>query len=703
MLRTSRVRAFQFGGALACSFLLLALAACSGPVNTDSSVVIREISVTPPLLQEGQVAVVEVLITNENGEPLANKTVFLVADPNTKGAFSNSMAETDANGLATVTFTATDAGSVTISASTQGAASTMNVNVQIEDNAVVTGDGQIILTITPGLLQADGLSSAVVTATVADRDGNPMPDSTVVKFTAGEKFVDRNGDGFWTVNVDSLVYDYDGDDLWDPIGTIGNNVYTNDGQASTQYTAGYSAGLVYIKATMGNPGNHVTQDVSLALTSNDSINTIALTPEWQQIQVRGTGGIEWVRIKAEAFDSYGNAAPEGLPIDFNITAGPGGGESINGDPVGPVTVFTNSLGQASVTISAGTISGTVRVRARAGAVVSTATQVSIRSGPAAFISMGSDDCNTPSWEVVNWTNKISALVVDQWGNEVADSTSVWFGTEQGLIEGARETEAIPTFRGVAQTYWHSGAPKNDGLVWYWCETSGGTVADTSVFIESGPAATGSFLAWPDTLWAEVDSKGEVVIEVLDGNGVFVDTDYPIDVKSDLGSIGSGLVNDGCHSSVFIQDFYSQTLDRDWHYTIPDSGIGAIATISARAGGFYGFNSTAQVVLKTGRAFSKNSQVTVQSTVSYGISVPVEVAIKDRWGNPLGGHLIQVLGDGVGGTISGSPRYTDEYGVASGFTFTATSNQAITQSFLTVNDLDPNYGGISLSAKVTFEQ
>lgn len=703
MLRTSRVRAMQLTGALACGIMLLALAACSGPVNTDNTVVIRDISVTPSLLEQGQVAVVEVLVTTEAGDPIANKTVYLVAEPSTRGAFSNSMVETDANGLATVTFTAAQAGDVTITASAQGASTTMNTNVKIEDNAVTTGNGQIILSITPGLIQADGISSAVVTATVADRDGNPLPDSTVVKFTAGEKFVDNNGDGFWTSNIDSLVYDIDGDDQWDPIGNITSNVFTQNGQATAQYTSGYSAGLVYIKATVGEPGSQVSQDVSLALTSSDSVNTIVLTPDWQQIQVRGTGGIEWVRLVAEGFDSYGDPAPEGLPIDFNITAGPGGGEALNGDPIGPVTILTNSLGRAEITLNAGTISGTVRLRARAGAVVSAATQVTIRSGPPAFISMGSDDCNTPSWEHVNWTNKITAVVVDQWGNEVPDSTSVWFGCEQGLIEGARETEVIPTFRGVASTYWHSGVPKNDGYVYYWCETSGGTVADTSVFIESGPAATGTFLQYPDTLWADGDDHGEVIVQVLDVNGVFVDTDYPIEVKSDLGSIGSGLVNDGCHSSVYIQDFYSQQLDRDFYYTIPDSGIGAIATISVRAGGITGYNGSAQVVFKTGGAYSKNSAIDMQSTVTYGASVPIEVTIKDRWGNPLGGHLIEVHGDGIGGSVSGSPRYTDSYGVASGFTFTATTNKAVTQGFVTVNDLDPNFGGISLSNKISFEE
>ena len=104
MFRTSRVRARRWMGAIGCGLALLALGACSGPVGTDNTVVVRDVSVTPSLLQEGQVAVVEVLVTNQSGDALAGKTVYLVAEPNTRGSFSNSVVTTDAQGIATVTF-----------------------------------------------------------------------------------------------------------------------------------------------------------------------------------------------------------------------------------------------------------------------------------------------------------------------------------------------------------------------------------------------------------------------------------------------------------------------------------------------------------------------------------------------------------------------------------------------------------------------
>jgi hypothetical protein len=703
MLPTTRASARHIVGAVACAVLLLGIGACSGPAGTNGAVIVQNLTVTPSLMQQGQTAIVEVYVTNEQGNPWSNRAVYLVAAPNTGGAFGSSVVETDDEGYATTTFTATASGSIEIRANAEGAEQSLSKFVTVEQGGGTGLFGSIVLSIAPSLILADGLSSAQITAHVTDPSGAGIADSTLVRFTAGEKFVDKDGDGIWTLNVDSLVYDGDADDQWDAIGNIDPVAYTVGGYAAVTYTAGSTAGLVYIKGTTGQPGNSVSADVSLSLTSTDSVHSIALTPQWQEVQVAGTGGIEWARITAQTYDPKGNPAPEGRAIEFSITGGPGGGEAINGAPVGPVTAFTNSLGQAQVTLNAGNRPGSIRLLARSGAVVSAATQVVIRSGPPAFISIGAADCNVPSWEVVNALNKITAVVVDQWGNEVPDSTSVWFGTEQGLIEGENHTLVAPTFRGIAESMWHSGSPKDDGLVYYWAFTAGGTVSDTSAFIESGPAADGWFVTAPDTLLADGDNKGEVVIEVRDINGVFMDTDTPIDVKVDIGTISSGLLQDGCHSSTYLGEYVTGTLDRDYIVTVPDSGIGAIATIRARAGGYYGYNDQHQVVLLTGRAFSNTSIMSVPLSVTYGTTVPIEVTIKDRWGNPLGGHLITITGDGVGGSVTGSPQYTNEYGVASGFEFTATANQAVTSAFITMTDLDPNFGGIAKALKIALEE
>ena len=90
------------------------------------------------------------------------------------------------------------------------------------------------------------------------------------------------------------------------------------------------------------------------------------------MQVRGTGGIEWVRVTATAFDNFGNRAPQDLPIDFLITAGPGGGEFLS-----PQSIETNFSGQASVNLTSGEKAGAVQVVARVYLATETLTSLPV--------------------------------------------------------------------------------------------------------------------------------------------------------------------------------------------------------------------------------------------------------------------------------------------------------------------------------------
>ena len=698
---TNRARTGRWLAA-ACGLLLLVTGSCTTDDNTgptgpsDRGVVVRDVTVTPSLLEVGQVAIVEVYVTDSTFSPFAARVIRLTAAPSSAGTFNGGLFQTDLTGIATATFTAAAAGSVTITAhSEDNLSSDRSTTITILDKRVDSNGVAISLSITPSLMPANGQSTASVLATVTDLSGNAVADSTPVKFTAGEKFADVNGDGVWTENVDELIYDADEDGLWDPAGLIDPIGYTEDGLASATFTADHRPGLVYIKVTAGEIGHQVGDDIEVSLTPIAPIKSIALTPEWQRIQVRGTGGIEWVRIVAQAFDSHGYPAPENLPMSFSIMEGPGGGENLDGDPVGPVSALTNSLGQATVTLNAGSISGTVVIRARTGSVVSEATQVTIRSGPAAYISVGADTCNLGSWPYVNVKNGIVALVYDMWGNEVADSTAVWFGCEQGLIEGAAETQIVYSTRGEAGTVWHSAFPKDDPYVYYWAQTAGGTVADTGIFFESGPAESGTFVESPDTLYADGASWGRVIIEVLDLNDIFMVDGTPILVEAELGTIESGFLRNGCYSSTYVGRYTAPTLDRDHLYSIPDDGIGAIDIITTNVGGTAGFNGEVEIVLRTGPAVSDNSEVIAPASLGYGITVPIEVTIRDRWNNPLGGHLIELVTDNTSGRITGSPQYTNAFGAASGFKFTSTSDVTVTRAYITMNDLDPAYGGMSI--------
>jgi hypothetical protein len=566
---------------------------------------------------------------------------------------------------------------------------------------LIPDSGGVAIGIQPTRIRADGETTALVSCHIYDGDGNPVADGTVVNLVAGEGFIDANLDGRYSCCDDSLLTDYNDNGLWDAIGSIAPQITTANGIASTYYTAGTWTVPVYITATVTDREIPIQSASTVTLLGTDSIASINLTPDRGRIQVRGTGGIEWTRVTATAYDAFGNRVAQDMPIEFTITAGPGGGENINGDPVGPVTAVTDIDGQAVITLNSGIVSGTARIRAAAGGVVSAATQIAITSGPPAYVSVGAEDCNVPSWEVVNELNEIVAVANDQWGNEVPDSTAIYFWTEQGTIEGFDETNISYTERGVASSMWHSSKPKNDGIVWYWAETEGGEVADTSMFYESGLPGTTDILAYPAYLLADGADHGTVVVETFDLHGVFMDTDYPIELKSTYGFISSGSLGDGCHSSYYETELTSQTFSQDFSYSIPDDGIAGISLLEAIAGGYYGAYDSKMVIFNSSDAYVKNCDVDVETTIPHGFTVPLSVTIKDRYSNVLGGHQIVVTSQN--GTITGSPAYTDAWGVAGGFMYTTTGNFGIEVDFLTVVDNDPNHGGISFSQKITVKE
>jgi hypothetical protein len=191
--------------------------------------------------------------------------------------------------------------------------------------------------------------------------------------------------------------------------------------------------------------------------------------------------------------------------------------------------------------------------------------------------------------------------------------------------------------------------------------------------------------------------------VFDLNGVFMVGGTPVTVEAELGTIESGELQDGCHSSSFVTRYFAPMLDRDHVYSIPDNGIGAYDLISVSVGGTSGYNDEVEVVLLTGPAVSDNSEIKGPTQLSYGVTVPIEVVIRDRWNNPLGGHLIDVVSDSVSGFITGEATYTNAFGAASGFKFTATTDTTVTKAFITMEDSDPGYGGISILHVINLEK
>jgi hypothetical protein len=692
-------KSFCFAGAIfgfLCTLAVfsLLLMACSekSTKGTGKVVMIKSLSAIPRSVQKGQTSVVGVLVEDDGNRPISGALVSFSVTPSTIGYCTPEVDTTGADGSAATIFTSADFGTAIIQANVEGAASQ---TIQIE---VVTSGGTmkpLSIQVSRTWLPADGISICTLKVTVSDTTGNLAEDNTVVKFVAGEKFEDTDGDGYFTEGIDKLKYDVNQDGRWNPIGFIPSYALTHNGKVTVAYVAGLQTGTAYIKVTSEPDGNFLQEEVSLLLVPTDSVAYIVLMPDQAKIQVRGTGGVEATKVRAICYDENGNRVGADFPVEFYIMNGPEGGEALNGVASDTITIKTNSYGEAVVTLNSGTKSGTVRLLAKVGKVLSTSTLVTICAGPPTDISLGVTPCNIRGWDVNCVKATICACVVDVYGNPVPDSTSVHFGTEEGLVSCCDKTK-----QGCAYSTYLSGDPRNDGRARIWAETWGenGMVADTCLLIVSGPAASVTFLNYPLSLLADGISKGDVLVEVLDLNSNYVLNQTPVTMKTSFGSVQSGVTSDGCYASLFETELVSEVLAQDYSmlYTDHDDGIGVINVLTAKSGFV---SSSVNVTFLTGNTYSKNCEISAEGTIPHGSTIPVVVIIRDRYGNPLGRHLVVAdQSHTSGGTVVGS-GYTNAFGEATGFTFTATTDLAVKSAVVSFCDQDPR-GQVCIAIKIS---
>ncbi|SYZ72925.1 exported hypothetical protein [Candidatus Zixiibacteriota bacterium] len=686
--------------------LLLALAVvtitgCSSNSTSnksDGTLQVSSVTASPASISVGSTSVVEAEIS-DGTNPLSNRVVTFSVTPEGSGYFTPAFDTSDADGIVASIFTATQTGSAVLTATVSS--TSRNVSVSIVSSGH-SGTGNVDLAVTPSMLLADGLSTSQVTVTVRDANAQPVPDSTVVRLVAGEKFVDVDNNGYFTSGVDSVVYDAIPNGHWDAIGFIPSTAVTSGGtgQAVVNYTSGTEAVSVYIRATVDDPSVSGNAETSVQLTPNASIASISMMAQDIHMAVKSTGGIENSAIYATGYDANGNPVPEGLQISFIITDGPGGGEHLGVSGYGPYVASTNAMGVAKCPIASGTISGTVRIRAYSDTVLSNATQIMVHAGPPAHIIVGAEACNVQYWGWINKKVQVTAVASDIYHNPVADSTAIYFSCDEGTImahEARTEDE-----QGIATSWWISGYedPAADGIVEVFASTNGGTLADTGYFTNSWLPDTLWFVNFPGSIICDGKTSKTFYLEIRDVNGNYVLDQTEIDLEADLLNVASGVVQDGCTASRVKTFLTSVVLGYDYSITgSADDGIGAIDFVTAS------YKSVAGVgmpcTLLTGPAYYSGCILDVPQTVNYSTTVPISATIKDRWGNPLGDHLLVASITG-GGTISNGSQRTNMYGEASGFLYNAPADTTIKSVILQLHDLDLR-GSITMTKTISLSK
>lgn len=509
-----------------------------------------------------------------------------------------------------------------------------------------------------------------VTAYVYDASHNPVPDGTLVTFSADEGLitgVDGQGSAMTQNGIARATYQ----------ATLGDS--NSDGVAEiTVSSAGVSCQTV-INVPRG----------PLAVAR------VALDADMAELGVRGTGAIEQTVLRAKLYDSLGRALRSGVPVTFTITDGPGGGERFVG-VVGPAITNTDPSGTAVITLESGTVSGTIVVLASSGSRASSHTAIAVAAGPPAYLSLGADKCNVGACGIVNEENELVILASDVYRNPVRDGTVIYFTADKGFVEGSVGLGSTQTTRGQGGAIWRSTGNACEYVV-VTASTSGGSLSTDVTFISADDPYSATFVS-PAAPLVSIAADGvaelPLRVEVLDQYGFFT-LPAEVDYSTHYGRVSNEEEStDGCAASIAKAIYQSSTLDRDYSYTIPDDGLGAADTVTVSTG-FGPVGDQLVVNLRTSAASKDKSELNVEGSVPVDGSMIFQVSVADRYGNPLGGHQLAISVSG--GTVT-TTAYTDIWGVADGLVFQAPgAPQTVT---LTVVDVDPGYsGGLVLSASI----
>ncbi len=274
----------------------------------------------------------------------------------------------------------------------------------------------VVVTADPAELVADFNQVTQLAATVRDSYGNAVIDGTVIRFetTLGQ--------------------------------LISSSAPTSAGVARVLMVGGRVAGTAVVTATAP---SGVHGNVPVRIRPNRPV-AIELTATPAEITVGGEAAL----LQATVRDRFGNLVDSAVPVTF--TTNLGGLRAVGSQlPITTTTFVTATSGgvAAAELVSAGR-SGVAEVQAVLDVTTSRSQQVRFLPGAAAQVTLSADPPQVP----VRGRTRLSAWVIDRFGNNVADGTVVSFAASAGRLD----TTTASTQNGVAST-WLS-APDRAGTV-----------------------------------------------------------------------------------------------------------------------------------------------------------------------------------------------------------------------------------------------
>ncbi len=388
---------------------------------------------------------------------------------------SLTVTKTTTDGIALATLTSQVPGTATVAATAGAVSDAVDVHFEVGPPYTVT------LEANPASIPVGGFTSAL-TVTVVDQFSNNVADGTVVHLETSLGSLEGGG----TVDKTTL-----------------------SGVATATLTSGDVSGAAMITATAG---SEVATTVVTFIP--DIPDAITLVADPTSLTVGETS-----MLTSTVKDQYDNNVADGTVVTFTTSLGDVGSQMA-------VKVTTDGMATAEL-ISL--LPGIANVSAMADSKVATAT-VEFQAGLPYTVTLVAN----PASLTVGETSALTATVVDQYNNDVADGTVVHFETDLGSVGST--TIDKTTVNGVATATLTSQVSGTAAVT----ATAGSEYDTANVTFNPGP---------PDTVFVEANPTSipiggftsDVTATLRDQYGNLVADGTEATFVTDLGSVGSNSI------------------------------------------------------------------------------------------------------------------------------------------------------------------
>ena len=507
-------------------------------------------------------AVVTATVRDVGGEVVADGTV--VTFTTTLGAIAP-LTRTTTNGVATAVLTSGSTSGIAVVGATAGSR-WGSTNVTFTPGPAAS----IALVAYPASIPIGGLT-ATLTATVRDQYANLVTDGTVVTFATSL------GDFFLASTVTKT---------------------TTGGMATAALTSGLIMGTAMVTATV----DAISGTTTVTFTPGPPF-TVALLAVPPSIPVGGST----TTVTATVVDRYNNHVTDGTVVTFATSLG----------SIAPLTRPTSS-GLATATLTSGNFASTATVTATAGMAAGT-TPVTFTPGLPFTVTITANPISIPVGGV---TAILTATVVDQYSNNVANNTLVTFTTSLGSIG---ETQPRLTSGGAATATLTSGNVAGTATIIALADAHAGTA-----IVQFLPLPPFTVTVMASSASIRVSESTAITATVTDQYGNLVANGTVISYQTSLGVIlpPTSTTTSGVATS-----------------TLHALTVAGMATVTATAGTAFG---TTPVTFKAGTPFTVTLVASPSSMVA-GASATLTATVRDQFNNLVGGTVV---------TFTASPGSTD---------------------------------------------